>query len=117
MPGAGSRGSPGGTGDDAPAAATSKRSIGWPSKKSPAGCHHRGAVPAAAVRGVTDEVPVQNQACRLFQVTAALVAATAVSSRPTPRPTATVRITRRVTASRPPLTTRRNPREITAGSR
>ena len=117
MPGAGSRGRPGGTGDEAPVAATSKRSICWPSKKSPTGCHHRGAVPAAAVRGTTDEVPVQNQAWRLFQVTAALVAATAVSSRPTPRPTATVRITRRVTASRPPLTTRRSPREITAGSR
>ena len=35
-------------------------------------------------------MPVQNQAWRLFQVTAALVAATAVSSRPTPRPTAIV---------------------------
>ena len=43
--------------------------------------------------------------------------AMAVSSRPTPRPTATVRMISRVTASRPPLTTRRSPRGITAGPR
>src|SRR5580704_10871576 len=101
---------PGGTGDEAPVAATSKRLICWPSKVSPLGCHHSGAMLAFAGPDGTDAVPVQNQACRLFQVTAALVAATAVSSRPTPRPTATVRITRRVTAYRPPLTARRSPR-------
>ena len=47
---------------------------------------------------------VQSHAWRLFQVTTALVAATAVSSRPTPTPTATARTTSRVSASRPPLT-------------
>ena len=57
----------------------------------------------------TDAVPVYHQAWRLFQVVAALVAATAVSSRPTPRPTATVRMTSRVTASRPPLIPSRSP--------
>ena len=79
----------------------------------------RGTVLAAGRRGPagTDEVPVQNQACRLFQATAALVAATAVSSRPTPRPTAIVRMTSRVIASRPPLTISRSPRGITAAPR
>ena len=43
-------------------------------------------------------------------------AATAVSSRPTPRPTATASTTSRVIASRPPLTTSRSPSPITAGS-
>ena len=70
-------------------------------------------MPAVAGPAGSDEVPVQNQACRLFQVTAALVAATAVSSRPTPRLTATVRMTSRTIASRPPLITSRSPREIT----
>ena len=56
-------------------AATSKRSICWPSKKSPTGCHHKGAVPAVAGPALQVEVPVQNQAWRLFQVTAASVAA------------------------------------------
>ncbi len=49
-------------------AATSKRLICWPSKVSPLGCHHSGAMPAAAGPGGTDAVPVQNQAWRLFQV-------------------------------------------------
>src|SRR5579863_9343899 len=102
---------PGGTGDEVPVAATSKRLIGWPPKMSLPGCHHSGAAPVAGPGG-THAVPVQYQAWRLFQVTVALVAATAVSSRPTPRPTATVRITRRVIASRPPLTARRRPRRI-----
>src|SRR6266487_213163 len=79
---------PGGTGDEVPVAATSKRLIRWPSKTSPLGCHHSGAMPAPPGLAGTDSVPVRNQVWRLFQVTAALVAATAVSSRPTPRPTA-----------------------------
>ena len=107
---------PGGTGDEVPVAATSNRLMGWPLKVSPPGCHHSGAVPAAEPGG-THAVPVQNQAWRLFQVTAALVAATAVSSNPTPRPTATARTTSRVIASRPPLTASRSPSPITAGSR
>src|SRR6266702_5557790 len=105
---------PGGTGDEAPVAATSKRLMGWPSKVSPLGCHHSGAVPAAGPGG-TDAVPVQNHPWRLFQVVAALVAATAVSSMPTPRPTAAARTTSRVSASRPPLITSRSPSPITAG--
>ena len=104
---------PGGTGDEAPVAATSKRLICWPSKVSPLGCHHSGAMPAVAGPAGTDAVPVQNHAWRLFQVLTALVAATAVSSRPTPRPTATARTTSRVMASRPPLTTSRSPSGIT----
>ena len=107
---------PGGTGDEVPVAATSKRLICWPSKMSPPGCHHSGATPAAGPGG-THAVPVQNQAWRLFQVVTALVAATAVSSRPTPRPTATARTTSRVIASRPPLITSRSPSPITAGPR
>ena len=108
---------PGGTGDEVPVAATSKRLIGWPSKMSPPGCHHSGAMPAVAGPGGTHAVPVQNQAWRLFQVVTALVAATAVSSRPTPRPTATARTTSRVIASRPPLITSRSPSPIMAGPR
>ena len=107
---------PGGTGDEAPVAATSKRLIVWPPKTSLRGCHHSGATPVAGPGG-THAVPVQNQAWRLFQAVTALVAATAVSSRPTPRPTATARMTRRVIASRPPLMTRRSPRKITAWPR
>ena len=72
---------------------------------------------ADTVLAGTDCVPVQNQAWRLFQVTVALVAATAVSSRPTPRPTAIVRMTSRVIASRPPLITSRSPSAITAAPR
>ena len=108
---------PGGTGDEAPVAATSKRLTCCPSKTSLLGCHHSGAVPAAAAPAGMDEVPVYHQAWRLFQVLTALVAATAVSSRPTPRPTAMVRMTSRVIASRPPLITSRSPRGITAGPR
>ena len=107
---------PGGTGDEVPVAATSKRSIVWPSKMSPLGCHHSGATPVAGPGG-TQAVPVQSQALRPFQALTALVAATAVSSRPTPRPTATARTTSRVIASRPPLTTSRSPRAITARPR
>src|SRR6266702_1117964 len=107
---------PGGTGDEAPVAATSKRLIVWPLKVSLLGCHHSGAVPVADPGG-THAVPVQYQAWRLFQVVTALVAATAVSSRPTPRPTATARTTSRVIASRPPLITRRSPRGIMAWPR
>ena len=107
---------PGGTGDEAPVAATSNRLIGRPSKMSLLGCHHRGAAPPAGP-GATHAVPVQYQAWRLFQVVTALVAATAVSSRPTPRPTAAVRTRNRTTASRPPLITRRSPSAITAWSR
>src|SRR5579863_4246039 len=107
---------PGGTGDEAPVAATSKRLICWPSKVSPLGCHHSGATPAAVLAG-TYAVPVYHQAWRLFQVVAALVAATAVSSRPVPRPTATARTTSLVIASRPPLTARRRPRGIMAWPR
>jgi len=106
---------PGGTGDVAAVAATSNRLIVWPSKMSPPGCHHSGATPAAGP-GATHAVPVQNHAWRAFQVVTALVAATAVSSSPTPRPTATARTTSRVSASRP-LTTSRNPSPITAGPR
>src|SRR5262249_59657570 len=101
---------PGGTGDEAPVAATSKRLIGWPSKVSPRGCHHSGAVPAAAWLAGRDEVPVQNHAWRLFQVVTALVAAPAGNSRPTPRPTPTARTTRPGAASRPPPTARPHPR-------
>ncbi len=108
---------PGGTGDEAPVAATSKRLTCWPSKTSPLGCHHSGATPAPPGPAGTDAVPVRNQAWRLFQVTAAFVAATAVSSRPVPSPTATARTTSRLIASRPPLTTSRSPSPITAGSR
>jgi len=108
---------PGGTGDEVPVAATSKRLICWPSKMSPPGCHHSGAVPAAAGPGGTHAVPVQNHAWRPFQVVTALVAATAVSSRPTPKPTAIARMTSRVIASRPPLTTSRKPRGIMAWPR
>ena len=108
---------PGGTGDEAPVAATSKRSMFWPSKVSPLGCHHSGAMPAVAGPAGTDAVPVQSQAWLLFQVVTALVAATAVSSRPTPRPTATARTRNRMTASRPPLITSRSPRGITAWPR
>src|ERR1700735_1405747 len=107
---------PGGTGDEAPVAATSKRLTDWPLKMSPLGCHHSGAVPGLAGPAGTDAVPVQYQAWRLFQVVTALIAATAVSSRPTPRPTATARTTSRVIASRPPLITSRSPSPITAGS-
>jgi hypothetical protein len=107
---------PGGTGDEVLVAATSKRLICRPSKMSLPGCHHRGAVPAAGP-GRTHAVPVQNHAWRLFQVVTALVAATAVSSRPTPRPTAMARMTSRVIASRPPLITSRRPRGITAWPR
>jgi hypothetical protein len=108
---------PGGTGDEAPVAATSKRLICWPSKVSPLGCHHSGAVPAVAGLAGTDAVPVQSHAWRLFQLLTALVAATAVSSRPTPRPTATARTTSRVIASRPPLSVSRSPSPIMAGPR
>src|ERR1700724_1650916 len=80
---------PGGTGDETPVAATSKRSMFWPSKVSPLGCHHSGATPAVAGPAGTDAVPVHSQAWLLFQVVTALVAATAVSSKPTPRATAT----------------------------
>src|SRR5437660_9275381 len=104
---------PGGTGDEVPVAATSKRLIVWPPKMSLPGCHHSGAAPVAGPGG-THAVPVQYQAWRLFQVVTALVAATAVSSRPTPRPTATARTTSLVIASRPPLTTSRSPSPITA---
>ena len=107
---------PGGTGDEAPVAATSKRSICWPSKVSLLGCHHSGAMPAAGPAG-TDAVPVQSHAWLLFQAVTALVAATAVSSRPTPRPTAMARTTSRMTASRPPLSTSRSPSPITAWPR
>ena len=107
---------PGGTGDEAPVAATSKRLICWPPKMSPPGCHHSGATPFAGP-GATHALPVKNQAWRLFQVVTALAAATAVSSRPTPRPTATATTTSRVIASRPPLTTSRRPSPITAGPR
>jgi len=89
----------------------------WLSKVSPAGCHHSGAMPAVAGPGDTNAVPVTNHACRLFQVLTALVAATTVSSRPTPRPTATASTTSRVTASRPPLITSRSPSPITAWPR
>src|ERR1700739_4466333 len=108
---------PGGTGDEAPVAATSTRLMVWPSKTSLLGCHHSGAIPAAAGAAGTDEVPVQSQAWLLFQAVTALVAATAVSSRPTPRPTATARTTSRVIASRPPLRTSRSPRPTAARSR
>src|SRR5206468_6464673 len=57
-----------------------------PSKMSLPWCHHSGAVPAAAGPGSTHALPVQNHAWRLFHVLTTLVAATAVSSRPTPRP-------------------------------
>src|SRR6202042_993312 len=93
---------PGGTGDEAPVAATSNRLIGGPSKTSAPGCHHSGATPAAGP-GATHALPVQNHAWRAFQVVTALVAATAVSSSPTPSPTATDRTPSRVIASRPPL--------------
>ena len=53
-------------------------------------------MPAVAGPGGTDAVPVQSHAWRLFQVVTALVAATAVSSRPTPRPTATARTRNRM---------------------
>src|SRR3984885_7541062 len=72
------------------------------------GCHHSGAVPVAGP-GAVHWVPVQNHACRLFHELTALVAATAVSSNPTPSPTATARMTSRVTASRPPFTASRSP--------
>ena len=78
------------------------------------GCHHSGAMPAVAGPGGTNAVPVKNHACRLFQVLTALVAATTVSSRPTPRPTAAARTRNRMTASRPPLSTSRSPSPITA---
>ena len=107
---------PGGTGDEAPVAATSKRSIVWPSKVSLLGCHHNGAAPVAGPAG-DHALPVQNHAWRPFQVLTALIAATAVSRRPTPRPTAMVRMTSRVMASRPPLTASRSPRGITARTR
>ncbi len=107
---------PGGTGDEVPVAATSKRLIVLPPKMSLPGCHHSGATPVAGPGG-THAVPVQYQAWRLFQVVTALVAAKAVSSSPTPRPTATARMSSRVIASRPPLTTSRRPSPITAGSR
>ena len=58
---------PGGTGDEAPVAATSKRSIVWPSKVSLLGCHHSGAAPVAGPRG-DHALPVQNHAWRPFQV-------------------------------------------------
>ena len=108
---------PGGTGDDVPVAATSKRLMFWPSKMSLLGCHHSGAMPAAAGAAGTDAVPVQSHAWLLFQVVTALVAATAVSSRPTPRPTAAARTRNRMTASRPPLITSRIPSPITAWPR
>ncbi len=50
----------------------------------------------AAGPGGTAKVPVQSHAWLLFQVVTALVPATAVSSRPTPRPTATVRTISRI---------------------
>ena len=59
---------PGGTGDEVPVAATSNRSIVWPSKMSPLGCHHSGATPVAGPGGTT-AVPVQSQELRPFQVT------------------------------------------------
>src|SRR5260370_1570178 len=96
---------PGGPGDEAPVAATPERLICRLSKVSPPGCHHSGAMPAVAGPGGTDEVPVQNHAWRLFQVVTALVAATAVSSSPTPRPTAAARTRSPMTASPPPLIT------------
>ena len=71
---------PGGTGDEGPVAATSKRLICWASKVSPLGCHHSGAMPAVGPAG-TDEVPVHSHAWLLFQVVTALVAATAVLGR------------------------------------
>ena len=40
-------------------AATSNRSIVWPSKMSPLGCHHSGATPVAGPGG-TQAVPVQS---------------------------------------------------------
>src|SRR5215472_13302401 len=83
---------PGGTGDEVPVAATSKRLIVCPLKMSLRGCHHSEATPVARPGG-THAVPVQNQAWRPFHVLTALVAATAVSSRPTPRPTAIARTT------------------------
>ena len=81
------------------------------------GCHHSGAMPAVAGPAGTNAVPVKNHACRLFQVVTALVAATTVSSRPTPRPTAAARTSNRMTASRPPLITSRSPSPITAWPR
>ena len=86
----------------------------WPSKVSLLGCHHSGAMPAVAGPGGTVEVPVHIHAWLLFQVVTALVAATTVSSRPTPRPTAAARTRNRMTASRPPLSTSRSPSPITA---
>ena len=57
--------------------------------------------------------PVSSQAYRSFCALTALTAETAASSRPTPIPTAMATMTRRVTASRPPLTASRRPRRIT----
>ena len=108
---------PGGTGDEVRVAATSNRSIVWPSKVSLPGCHHSGAMPAGAWLGGTDEVPVHIHAWLSFQALTALVPATAVSSRPTPRPTAAARTRNLMTVSRPPLTTSRSPNPITASPR
>lgn len=81
------------------------------------GCHHSGATPGVAGLGGADEVPVHIQAWLLFQAVTALVAATAVSSMPTPSATAAVSTTSRVTASRRPLMTSRSPSGIMAGPR
>jgi len=48
----------GGTSDEVPVAATSKRLMGWPLKVPPLGCHHSGAMPGAAGPAGTDAVPV-----------------------------------------------------------
>ena len=72
-------------------AATSKWSILLSVEDVAARVPPGGGSDPAAGPGGAHAVPVQNHACRTFQVLTALVAATAVSGRPTPRPTATVR--------------------------
>ena len=63
---------PGGTGDEVPVAATSKRLIGWPAKTSPLGCHHSGATCATGPAG-TYALPVENQVLILYAVTSGFV--------------------------------------------